>query len=53
VPGVRLEHRFGSNLRLSTSFESGFLPRQPSLEQGITPASVGVFGTVLRWTREW
>lgn len=51
IPGVRVQHRFGSGFSLDTSFEGRFLIQAPTLEDAQRTTSSGVFGLFL--TREW
>ena len=51
IPGIRLQHRFFPGLQLETSFESRYLPQQPTLETDQQSTSTGVFGLFL--IREW
>ncbi len=53
IPGASLERRFGNRFRLSTSFETRYLPQQPSLTVGLTPRTIQVFGALLSWSLRW
>lgn len=51
IPGIRLQHRFGSGFSLDTSFEGRYLIQAPTLESDQRATSSGVFGLFL--IREW
>ena len=51
IPGIRLEHRFGSGFLLDTSFEGRYVVQPPTLESDLRATSSGVFGLFL--IREW
>lgn len=52
-PGLFVERRLGSALRLRTSYETRFQPTRPSLSTGITPSTLQVIGATLTWTLGW
>lgn len=51
IPGIRLQHRFGSGFSLDTSFEGRYVVQSPTLESNVRATSSGVFGLFL--IREW
>ena len=53
LPGLMVEHRFGSQLKARTSLEPRYLPQVPSLTNGLQPKIQQVFGVLLFWTRTW
>ena len=53
IPGASLERRIGEQFRVRANFEARIQPEPPSLSAGLTPATINVFGALLRWSIAW
>jgi hypothetical protein len=53
VPGASLERRLGDQFRVRANFEARLQPQQPTLGSTLTPATINVFGALLRWSVSW
>ena len=53
LPGVRLDRALSPQTTFRATFESRFVPRQPTLTTGTRPETVRVLGATLTWRIGW